>query len=417
VSLEGQAVEVLRRNDAGDFTRPAPRLYPHQWSWDSAIIAIGLAHLDPGRAARELRSLFAGQWASGKQPHIVFDPAAGPAEYFPDAERWSSSLSPDAPRAVATSGLCQPPVHAIAALRIWRLGRSREFLDWIYPRLLSYHEYLATARDPEECGLVTIYHPWESGMDNSPRWDAALAAIEVGDLPPYRRRDLAHVEDRAQRPTDADYDRYLWLVELLRRAGYDNRAIQAEHPFLVKDVLFSAVLVAANEALLELAEAAGAPDGERIEAWLRRGRHGLAEHFDPELGLCLDDDVRAGRAVRVGTVAGFAPLLAGDAPAAFTGHPDLRWPLPPTTSPSDPAFDRRSYWRGPTWPVVNWLLWGGLMRAGEHARAERLRAAALQQVREAGFSEYFDPFSGDPLGSPDQSWTAAVTIDWLASAR
>ena len=29
------------------------------------------------------------------------------------------------------------------------------------------------------------------------------------------------------------------------------------------------------------------------------------------------------------------------------------------------------------------------------------------------FAEYFDPFTGDPLGSPRQSWTAAVTLDWL----
>jgi hypothetical protein len=39
------AAAVLRANDVGGWTKPAPRLYPHQWSWDSAFIAIGLAHL------------------------------------------------------------------------------------------------------------------------------------------------------------------------------------------------------------------------------------------------------------------------------------------------------------------------------------------------------------------------------------
>ena len=55
-----RATSVLRRNDMGGWTRAAPDLYPHQWSWDSAFIAIGLAHLDVRRAASELTTLFDG---------------------------------------------------------------------------------------------------------------------------------------------------------------------------------------------------------------------------------------------------------------------------------------------------------------------------------------------------------------------
>jgi len=46
--------------------------------------------------------------------------------------------------------------------------------------------------------------------------------------------------------------------------------------------------------------------------------------------------------------------------------------------------------------------------------------AAVRAPREgsspatATFAEYFEPFSGEPLGSLDQSWTAAVALDWLA---
>ena len=88
--LAFQAEEVLRQNDMGSWTRAAPGLYPHQWSWDSAFIAIGLAHLDVRRAARELRSLFAHQWRTGKVPHIVFNPEAPPKSYYPGAEHWAS---------------------------------------------------------------------------------------------------------------------------------------------------------------------------------------------------------------------------------------------------------------------------------------------------------------------------------------
>ena len=88
--LAVQAAEVLRRNDMGEWTRASPTLYPHQWSWDTGFIAIGLAHLDTCRAARELTSLFAHQWRNGKVPHIVFNPDAPPDSYFPGAEHWSS---------------------------------------------------------------------------------------------------------------------------------------------------------------------------------------------------------------------------------------------------------------------------------------------------------------------------------------
>ncbi len=431
---------MLRHNDMGGWTRAAPKLYPHQWSWDSAFIAIGLAHLDTARAARELETLFEYQWRTGKVPHIVFNPKAPPESYFPGAEHWACAAeSPDAPPAPPyTSCLCQPPTHAIGALRVWEVAREKgreeaneasEFLGRIYPKLLEWHRYLITYRDPEGSGLVTIYHPWESGTDNSPRWDAALEAVEVGEVAPYPRYDLRHVRSPAQRPTDADYERYLWLVKLIKRSLCDEETIYETHPFLAKDVLASAILVAANEALLEIADLVGAQEEDRasIGAWTSHGRRGLEERWEPELGLCLDHDLRADEPLRARTVAGFAPLIAGrtsperlailleilDSPE-FTGHRGLRWPLPPSTSPEDPGFKPRSYWRGPTWPVVNWLFWWSLLRAGEYERAERLRGAALEQLAVRGFGEYFDPFTGQLLGSADQSWTAAVALDWLA---
>ena len=439
--LAVQAEEVLHQNDMGGWTRAAPGLYPHQWGWDSAFIAIGLAHLDVRRAARELRSLFDHQWRTGKVPHIVFNPEAPPKSYYPGAEHWAcAAASPDAPPAPPyTSCLTQPPVHAIALWRIWEaagregeeaLSFMRTFLHDIYPRLLAWHRYLLTYRDPEESGLVTIYHPWGSGTDNSPRWDTALAAVEIGELPPYPRYDLQHVTDPSQRPTNADYDRYLWLVRLIKGAGCDERTIYQSHPFLVKDVLSSAILVAANEALLEIAEVIGAPDEDRelVAGWAQRGRRGLEACWDDDLKLCLDYDLRADKPLRVRTVAGFAPLIAGGQrperleallevldSSTFAGHPGLAWPLPPSTSPEELRFHPRSYWRGPTWPVINWLLWWSLLRAGEEERAERLRRISLEQLASGGFGEYFDPYTGEPLGSTRQSWTAAVALDWLAS--
>jgi len=299
--LRDRAVAVLHGNDAGSWTKASPVLYPHQWSWDSAFIAIGWAHLDVRRAMTELEGLFAAQWSTGMVPHLVFR-AGSDHPYFPGPEWWDTPSAPAAKGLpVQTTGICQPPVHALAVQRIWQLTPQprqqeiRERIQALYPRLVHWHRYLATHRDPEASGLVTTFHPWE-GTDNSPRWDEALQRIKVAKPGPYTRLDVTELGDASQRPTNWDYDRFLWLVEQLRKYQYDDARIYREYPFLIKDVFFSAVFVAANAALLDLADVAGASDADRrlLASWLERGREGLARRFDAESGLCVDYDVRTG---------------------------------------------------------------------------------------------------------------------------
>jgi hypothetical protein len=256
-----------------------------------------------------------------------------------------------------------------------------------------------------------------------------MRRVEVGEMPEYERPDLEHVPDPSERPTGLEYDRFIWLVEVIKRAGCDEGVLYQEAPFLVKDVLASAILVRANEALLEISEIAGAPEEARarIRTWIDRGRRGLDQRWDPELALCLDYDLRAGEPLRASTIAGFAPLISGTEESdrlqslleeldsqAFVGHPNLRWPLPPSTSPQEPEFHPRSYWRGPVWPVINWLLWWSLIKIGEREHATRLRSHGLAQLADGRFGEYYEPFTGEPLGSDEQSWSAAVVLDWLA---
>ncbi|HEX6422599.1 MAG TPA: hypothetical protein VFZ79_03925 [Acidimicrobiales bacterium] len=432
--LAAEAIGVLRTNDRGTWTRPSPQLYPHQWSWDAAFVAIGWAHLTPERAVTELRSLFRGQWASGMVPQIVFDPSVALGAYEPRHRTWATAGL--CPPEVATSGICQPPVHAIALARVREVadGRGdgtvaavdRAIVD-LYPRLAAWHRWLHTARDPDGTGIVTVFHPWESGLDNSPRWDDALAAVPVDGEVAGDRPDLAHVADAAERPTDGDYRRYHALVRALVDVGYDPVRAHRSHPFRVADVLFTAVLAAADDALSDLAVRAGHPEAaDRHRADAELSRRGLDACWDPSRCACLDRDLVAGSWVTADTIAGFAPLVAGCdtdralalvdrlAGPSYAGAPGLRWRVPPTTAVDDPAFDPRSYWRGPTWPVVTWLLWWALDRDGHRHPADTLRRAAIDQLRATGCSEYAQPLTGEPLGSTAQSWTAAVALDWLA---
>ena len=437
--MSAYAAQVLHRNDRGDLTVASPHLYPHMWSWDAAFVAIGLARLSTGRALTELETLLAAQWHNGMVPHIVF--TEGDASYEPGPDRWSCrALSPNAPAGPATSGLIQPPVHGIAVRRILDAARSADAAERrdvagriraLWPSLLAWHRYLATQRDPDGRGLITIYHGWESGLDNSPRWDEPYAAVVPGPtFVPFRRADLHALGNgtagAAQRPTDADYAKYQWLIEELRQARYDDARVRRTVSFRVADVFASAIFAAANEELATVGDELGLPGVDELIGYADRFRRGVVDTAD-ERGFAADLDLRAGTTLCTDTIAGFAPLLCGGLDSArqrsllttlfsaeWCGHPGFAYALPPSTSPSSPAFDPMKYWRGPQWPPMTWLLIWGLERCGEKEVAHGLREAALDQLADGLFAEYYQPFTGEPLGARSQSWTAAVALDLLA---
>ena len=437
LSIAARAGHVLGSNARGEdgVVKAAPSLYPHQWSWDTAFIAIGLAQVDASLARRNLDALFAAQWRNGMVPHIVFDDRAG--DYFPGPEVWAcAELTPDAPEHPKTSGICQPPVHAIAASAILRAAEgqgaaeaqaTRQWLERFYPKLLAWHRFLARERRDGPSGLLAIFHGWESGMDNSPRWDGPYSRVMVGpSLPAYQRRDVHHA-DPSTRPSDRDYDRYLWLVEEAKQAHYDQRALARSSSFRAGDVFFTAIFAAANDYLAELSKLVGAGEEGELRHFGEDARHAVLRQSDPATGLTADLDLRSGERLATETIAGFSPLIAGEVPASlrdklveellgprWSGHPGLKWQVPPSTSPVSVDFRARSYWRGPTWPCMTWLFSWALRRSGEEKAAEALRHAGLTQLVGPEFAEYYEPYTGEPLGSLRQSWTAAAALDWLS---
>ena len=260
--LAARAAYLLRGNDLGVMTTAAPLLYPHMWSWDAAFVAVGLAPLSVERAVVELDTLLSAQWSNGMIPHIVF--ASGVDGYFPGPARWAcAALTSNAPRSRHTSGITQPPVHAIAVQRILDRARNRgrstravadAFLDRRWDDLVRWHRWLAEARDPNERGRVTLYHGWESGMDNSPRWDSAYANVIAGEVPEYQREDNNIVTDASQRPSDGEYDRYLWLLEEMKAVRYDDELLPKAMSFAVEDVFVSAIFAVACAVLAEIGE-------------------------------------------------------------------------------------------------------------------------------------------------------------------
>ncbi|MFG2457856.1 hypothetical protein ACGFWE_12410 [Streptomyces sp. NPDC048523] len=428
------AARVLNGNWTGASTVPSRGLYPHQWSWDSGFIAIGLRHLSPLRAQTELETLLAAQWGDGRIPHIVFNPSVPLDAYFPSPDFWRSSSAghtAGAPRTVQTSGIVQPPVHALAAWLVHRadpgLSRARGFLARVYPRLAAWHRYLLHRRDLGGGGLASVVHPWEQGMDNSPAWDLPLSRVTPAPARSFRRADLDHgaAEDR---PTDLDYGRYVRLATDYRDAGYADGGGK----FAVEDPAFNALLIASEHALARIAAELGAP-GTARHARAERLTAALVERlWDPASGMFLCRDLRApaadgrGALIPERTVSGLIPLLLPDLPrdlvAMLVGtvcgpHFGLGTStrLLPSYDLLGEAFDPHRYWRGPAWFNTAWLLERGLRTHGRRRQADTLRESVLELAGATDFAEYVDPYTGEACGATGFSWTAALALDLLHS--
>ncbi len=418
-----EAKRILKANWMGGYTRPSPGLYPHQWNWDSAFIAMGNAHYHPDRAQQELKSLFAHQWPNGMVPHIVFNPKAL-GHYFPEPDFWQ------VPHGRPTSGITMPPIHATACLHIFKnerdSSRGRAFLEFMYPKLLALHRYLYDERDPDGSGLVYIRHPWESGLDNSPAWDRPLKEIAVdrSSLPPYDRKDLKHGVPADQRPSDEDYDRYVYLVDLFRRLDYREDAISGQCPFMVLDVLFNSILCRANRDLMTIADILKKEVSE-VSSWEKVTSGAISDRL-----WCSDCrqfesfDVVSNRHLHSATAAGFTPLFAGAATkaqaerlfetldsVAFCALHQGNCFTVPNYDMTLEDFDSRNYWRGPVWINMNWMISRGLKGYGYGEKADAMKRDMIQLPMRFGFHEYFDSRTGQGYGSGSFSWTAALFLD------
>ncbi|MDB5166701.1 MAG: hypothetical protein JWM37_773 [Candidatus Saccharibacteria bacterium] len=432
--LIAEATDVLRKNDQGGYTMPAPHLYPHQWLWDSCFIAIGLRHLDVDRAQAELRSLLRGQWNNGMLPNMIMSDA--PA-YAGDRNVWRSWLNPDAPSDVATSGITQPPMLAEAVVQVGlklSLPERRTWYKQMLPGLVAYHEWLYRERDPHHEGLVILLHPWESGLDNTPPWMyelhehlmpfwvRALDKMKLTPLLGFVRRDTWHVAPGQRFQMTESLALFDAQIRLRRKAYQTNRIL--DHSlFAIEDLAFNSMLIRANEQLKAIATTLRQPLSPGLTESMDRTAVAFDDLWDPYTGQYYPRDFVSHNLIKQSSVATLLPLYAGHISKERAAElvkliesehlfgPAYPLPSAPVNSP---YFDADRYWQGPSWLNVNWMVIDGLKRYGYHDHAHALTESSLEMVRTYGCNEYFNPLTGEPLGAKDFSWTAALAID-LAS--
>jgi Glycosyl hydrolase family 63 C-terminal domain len=366
------------------FTCPAPRKYAHQWYWDSCFHAIAWRRYDQARAREELRTLVRAMQPDGLIPHTIFWHAPARWRRAPLYATLSSFGS-------LGTAHTQTPVIALA----WELvadGDPEFAAEGVEP-LRSHFDWLQRERDPDGDGLISIIHPDESGLDDSPKYD-----------PVWRR--MAH-----HRPG------YFWLVQRSRRLGYSSSAILDRYHEHVEDVLVNVFYALSLRSLARLSG-----DDEYTHRAEKAERALLELCYDERSGLFYDVAFPSERRIEVSTWSSLAPLALESIPeevkrrlveehllhprryGAKVGIPSVSMEEPSFR----PGFDRWRCWRGPAWVNTAWLLVPPMRELGYEAEAAAIVDSLAAAVARDGFREYYNPLTGSGLAARDFGWSTLI---------
>jgi len=140
------------------YAAPNSRVYPWQWLWDSCFhVLVWQALGEGGHAQRELAAIFGPQAPSGFVPHMNYVRDPGFHE-----DLWGRRNG---------SSITQPPMYGHVVAELVRAGSPPP--DRVVEAAVAGLRFLLDQRARDRSGLLLVCHPWETGCDDSPRWDDA----------------------------------------------------------------------------------------------------------------------------------------------------------------------------------------------------------------------------------------------------
>ena len=406
-----KAIEILEDNRKEGYTIPSEKLYPFQWNWDSSFITFGLVTADEEKSKDEIRKLLSAQWKNGMIPHIIF---WEDGDYFPGKKEWEIKI-----KGIHTSGITQPPIIVHSVHNIFKKTGDVKFLKKHLPRLENLLNWWLAERS-EDQALVYVRHPWETGMDNSPAWDEALASINPKDIF-YKRRDIIHSSSSEHRPLTWDYDRYIYLLRQAKLMNWDEFKIKKVCPFLIEDILTNSIFINACFKLSEIFEMVG--NNSKRYKWLNQAKKSQkkarSKLWNANIQNFVSYNLIQSKQIPINSIAGLISTY-GNIPNEeqcnalmkniSDNFSEFKYIVPSYVG-NQLALER--YWRGPIWINTNWMLFIGLQNYGKFNLADKIKKNSIKLIEKNGFYEYFNPKTGHGIGANNFSWTAALYLDFL----
>ncbi|MDH3301190.1 MAG: hypothetical protein OES24_11850, partial [Acidimicrobiia bacterium] len=331
--VESVAAMMNRAWTEPGFCVPNGEVYPHQWLWDSCFHSVVWATLDPSRARTEVANALANIGATGFVPHMTYwtDPDA-------HAELWARAK---------TSSITQPPMWGLALSEIAAHGETLD--DALLDQAARGLIHLLENRPRSSGGLVSVLHPWETGCDDSARWDGW--STTPFSSPPF--------------------DRAGWKTDKVRLVGSlvfdDNGAPIDNRHFAIGSVGFSSLVAWNCELLAPLVALAADPEVAARARGLLAGRDELTAavqaRWDDDRTTWWDEPLRGGARPSCGarTLDSMLALLVDPRPDMFDQlvEPEaFGAPFGPRgVHRAEATYEPDQYWRGPAWPQLTYVLW------------------------------------------------------------
>ena len=407
------AKEVLKNNRRSGYTLPTNNeLYPAQWNWDSAFIALGYSYFNLEYAIVELEKLISGQWDDGMIPHILFHD--NDESYFPNHKTW------DCGNKIPSSGITQPPIIATIIKKIVdqnKLNQSQlKRVETIIKKLKKYLDWFFNYRDTNKIGLVSIIHPWESGLDNSPIWDSSLDKVKIEKNLKYERRDL-NVSRSSNRPLKKDYDGYITLLNQFKKDKYNPSKIVNDSMFNVIDIGFNSILIRATKDLVEVAKKFNL-DFTNLKNKISKSEESLIKFYKDEEHSFFSYDFKNHNLIKVDAISNYFVLFANlqsedinnkiiNKLKEYNSQNEYFFT---TVNPKDKTFEETRYWRGPVWINSNWIVYQGLLDKDKNF-SNLIKNKTLELLENKKFHEYYNYKTGECLGANNFSWSAALYLD------
>lgn len=372
--LRGEAHRILdsawrEAPDGSGFCVPNPSTYRWQWLWDSCFHSVVWTHLGDDRGTREVASALAAQDEDGFVPHLRYAIGSNPHAGF-----WGRA---------ETSSITQPPMfgHALAVQHRAGIDVPGDVLD----RAARGLRFLLEGRRRTEGDLIELCHPWESGCDDSPRWDDLL---------------------------DGPWTPAAWFRakgELLSSIERTSSGAPVSNPAVAVGSVGFTALVAWNA--LELASVTD-DDGLRDHAGALI--EALAARWDLDAATWVDDGPTEHGSGRVRTLDALLPLLVDPRAEGFASlvdpHAFGAECGPRGVHIAEPTHHATLYWRGPAWPQLTYLMWVAATRGGAPDVGSALVRSMVTGTLRSGFAEYWSADAGGALGAVPQSWTTLSCV-------
>ena len=408
-----EAKKILLGNRKNGYTLPTNnKLYPAQWNWDSAFIALGYSHFNLDFSITEIETLLDGQWDDGMVPHILFHEKD--TSYFPNHTTWKCGKN------IPSSGITQPPVLAIILKKIIENNQLNDDQNSrilnILIKIKKYHEWFIKFRDPNKTGLVSILHPWESGYDNSPIWDEPMNNILVDKELNYQRRDL-EVSNSDERPLKIDYDRYVTIKDQFRDVNYDPNKLYELSIFNVVDVGFNSLFLKANKDLVKLLKKFKL-NYDELDLFISKSESEIIKLYNYDRDEFVSKDLNTNKDISIPSITNYFTLIADLKNDKLNkkiinnlkNHNLNEKYIFSTIKPDHQTFEEKRYWRGPIWINCNWIIYQGIKNKDKDYSIT-IKNETISLIDNKGFHEYYSCNDGSVMGANNFSWSAALYLD------